>query len=99
MINPKFRNINKPSVQLFKFGENGSTRNSFFKHFMPLVEPKFLIWYLVRNHLWSTHKKRTKSVWKICQNVEKKGDTTINVLEYLLHQFIKTRKCKHFSRN
>ena len=43
---------------------------------MPLVEPKFLIWYLARNHLWSTHKKQTKSVWKICQNVEKNGDTT-----------------------
>ena len=43
MINPKFRNINRLSVQLFKFGENGSTRNSFFKYFMPLVEPKFLI--------------------------------------------------------
>ena len=43
MINPKFRKINRLSVQLFKFGENGSTRNSFFKYFMPLVEPKFLI--------------------------------------------------------
>ena len=40
MIDSIFRNINRVFVQSFKAGENNSTRTSFDKDYMPLVEMK-----------------------------------------------------------
>ena len=40
LIDPTFRNINRLFVLSFKNGDNGPTRKSFDKYFMPLVEIK-----------------------------------------------------------
>ena len=40
MIDPLSRNINKLFVQYLEAGENGPTRNSFDKYYMPLLEMK-----------------------------------------------------------
>ena len=40
LIAPRFRNINKLFVLSFKNGDNDSTRDSFEKYYMPLVEIK-----------------------------------------------------------
>lgn len=40
MIHPTFRDINRRLVKLSKFGKNNPTRNSFFKHYMSLLEIK-----------------------------------------------------------
>ena len=42
MIDPNFININRLFVLSFKNGHNDSTRKSFNKYYMPLVEIKYL---------------------------------------------------------
>ena len=40
MIDPTFTNINRLLALLFENGDNNLTRNSFYRHFMPLGEIK-----------------------------------------------------------
>ena len=40
LIDPKFTNIDRLFVLLFKNGDNDPTRGSFAKYYMPLVERK-----------------------------------------------------------
>ena len=59
MIDPTFRNINRLFnrninrlfVQLFKAGENDSTRNYFVKYYMPLVEINNFNTLIINNFL------------------------------------------------
>ena len=71
MIDPTFRNINR-FVLSFKNGDSDPERNSFDKHYMPLVEFKdFNALIDNKPFFWSSRKEPKRSVWKTWRNVKK----------------------------
>ena len=70
MIDPTNKVINRLFVHLFKAGEYDSTRNSFVKYYISLVEIKdFNVW--INNKPFFDQIVKTRGVWKTCWNVKK----------------------------
>ena len=86
-IDPTFRNINRLFVQLFKAGENDCTRNSFDKHYMPLVEIKYFNALIDNKPIFDqTVRNKQEANEKLVKMPRNYDYTAGNLLDYSYHQ-------------
>ena len=86
MIDPTFRNINR-FVLSFKNGDSDPERNSFDKHYMPLVEFKdFNALIDNKPFLINTVRNQKGAYEKLEEMSRNDDDTTGNLLDYSYHQ-------------
>ena len=71
MIDPTFTNIKRLFVLSFKNSNDNPTRDSFDKYYMPLVEIKKFNAIIDNKLFFNPIKKKTRSRWRIYQNVKK----------------------------
>ena len=86
MIDPTFRNINR-FVLSFKNGDSDPERNSFDKHYMPLVEFKDFNALIDNKLFFDQAVKNQKEAYEKLEEMSRNDDdTTGHLLDYSYHQ-------------
>ena len=87
LIDPTFRSINRVFVLSLKNGNNYSTRNSFNKYYMPLVEIKDFNALNDNKPFFDQPVKHKQEAYERLIKMSRNDDyTTGNLLDYLYHQ-------------
>ena len=87
MIDPTFRNVNKLLVLLIKNGDDDTTRNNFYKYYMPLVESKDFNPLIVNKPFFDQPTKCKQEAYAKPVTMSRNDDyATRNLLDNLRHQ-------------
>ena len=87
LIDPKFRNINRLFVFLFKNGNDDPTTNSFDNDYVPSVEIKYFNALIDNKSFFDQPVKHKQEAYEKLIQMSRNNDyTTENLLDYLYHQ-------------